>query len=51
MKTTDMTPRQFATAQKAHGEYMRMVREGYTYDVLSRAWVKRDTKLAIDGAA
>ena len=40
MKTTDMTPGQFATAKKAAAEYLRMIREGYRYDVVARAWVK-----------
>jgi hypothetical protein len=40
MKTTDMTPREFAVCKKAAAETLRMVREGYRYDVVARAWVK-----------
>ncbi len=40
MKTTDMTPREFAICKQAAAETMRMIREGYRYDVVARAWVK-----------
>ena len=40
MKTTDMTPREFAVCKRAVAETMRMIREGYRYDVVAREWVK-----------
>ena len=40
MTTTDMTPRQLATAKAAAAETLRMIRAGYRYDVIARCWVK-----------
>ena len=40
MQTTDMTPRQLATAKAAAAETLRMIRAGYRYDVIARCWVK-----------
>jgi hypothetical protein len=39
MKTTDMTPRQIATAKAAHGVYMANLKQGLVYDVVKLAWV------------
>ena len=40
MKTTDMTQHEFAICKRAAAETMRMIREGYRYDVVAREWVK-----------
>lgn len=51
MKTTDMPPRQFATAKAAAAETMRMIREGYRYDVVAKQWTKGPLTLDAKPAA
>jgi hypothetical protein len=51
MKTTDMTPREFAVCKRAAAETMRKIREGYRYDVVARAWVKGAVTTERDSAA
>jgi hypothetical protein len=46
MKTTDMTPGQFATAKKAAANYLATIRAGYAYRFVDGKWqwVKADQK-------
>lgn len=40
MKTTDMTPREFAICKKAATATLANIRAGLVYDLIKLAWVK-----------